>query len=315
MQDKLFDASGEWSEILTITPDIAAKWLKDYAFSGQRKVNNDHVLYLSNEILAGRFRTSEMRLVHSDKSTALTNGQHRCHAVIRSNKPIRASVFHVSGEYEIASADYQSADINRQRTLQERYNASSLDWRRQLSSLHFNQLGAAMGPIIGGFTPGAFAGNHPIARSLGNRTDAMEFWLPEALKIFEISHGMGVNAEMVTGRRTVFSIALITLKFQPEKAVDFWGGMMADDALARSDQRKVLLAFLRSTRARALKAHVYPRYVALAWNAYFRDESVRTLRVQDPTRDMLILGTPYNGKRIIEQKAGESIAELYTNLK
>lgn len=315
MQNTLIEATGEWSEILTITPDVATQWLKNYAFAGQRKVNDTHVSFLANEIIAGRFQTSEMRLVHTDARTALTNGQHRLRAVLRSNLPIRANVFHVSGGPEVAEVDYQSTDIGRQRTMQERYSAGTLEWRKRMNARHFNELSAAMAPIIGGFTPGSFAGSHPVARSLGNRVEAMEFWLPEAFKFLEIAHGMSENSDIVIGRRAVFSVVLVTLKFQPEKAVDFWGGLMADDGLARFDQRKVLLGFLRSNRARSLKSHVYPRYVALAWNAYFRDEVVRTLRVQDATRDMFILGTPYNGKRIIEQKVGENIANLYAGFK
>src|SRR3712207_331649 len=74
----------EWVEIVEITPEIAEKWLHDYSYHGQRPIVKGQVDFLAFEMAAGRFETSEMRLVHVGDRIFLTNGQHRLRAVIAS---------------------------------------------------------------------------------------------------------------------------------------------------------------------------------------------------------------------------------------
>lgn len=71
------------TEILTITPDLAKGILANN--KGNRKLNDNHVNFLTGQMLAGKwlFTGDPIKISHEKR---LLDGQHRLQAVVKSGK-------------------------------------------------------------------------------------------------------------------------------------------------------------------------------------------------------------------------------------
>jgi len=93
------------------------------------------------------------------------------------------------------------------------------------------------------------------------------------------------------------------LKWQPEKAEEFWKGLAMDDGLARNDPRKALLEKLRSQEG----SHSIPvqlHAVASGWNAFYHGRKLKEIRVC-PDKPFSIDGTTIVGRRFVADGDGE----------
>lgn len=76
----------EKAVITSITPDAARKLLANN--ENNRPLRNKRIHRLSRAILAGRWKLNGASIV-VDRKGRLLDGQHRCHAIVRANKPVR----------------------------------------------------------------------------------------------------------------------------------------------------------------------------------------------------------------------------------
>lgn len=88
--------------------------------------------------------------------------------------------------------------------------------------------------------------------------------------------------------------AMVTLKYQQEKATGFWSGMAADDGLRKGDPRKSALQYLLrhgiGSGGNSL-AWAGIAGVSLCWNAWFRDETLIQVKAASVS-EIVLLGTP-----------------------
>jgi len=97
------------TEIVRLTPAIAAEFLA--ATGSNRGVNKSHVQFLANEITSGRWVLNGAA-IRFDSKGKMRDGQHRCHAVVISQRPVDTLV--VRGLPETA---FETMDIGVKRTL------------------------------------------------------------------------------------------------------------------------------------------------------------------------------------------------------
>jgi hypothetical protein len=92
------------------------------------------------------------------------------------------------------------------------------------------------------------------------------------------------------------AVALVTLRYQPERAEPFWTGAAKDDGLRTGDPRKTLIKDMFTRHMNVGSAQQSCAAPALAWNAWFRGENRKIIKVSDRT-EVLIDGTPFDGSR------------------
>jgi hypothetical protein len=79
------------STIETVTPEMAAKWLHPKINRDNRVVRDNHVEYLAQEILAGKWQVTHQGIAFG-KDGRLIDGQHRLNAIVRAGKAVQCMV-------------------------------------------------------------------------------------------------------------------------------------------------------------------------------------------------------------------------------
>lgn len=93
----------------------------------------------------------------------------------------------------------------------------------------------------------------------------------------------------------VMAVALVTLRHQPAKAVQFWRGIADDDGLRKGDPRKTLLQDFESRRVN-YGTHLQRIIPSItAWNAFYEGRNISIIRVSESSQ-VLVSGTPINHK-------------------
>ncbi len=288
----------EWSEIVDITPALAAEWLKTYHFNGQRPVRPGNVERLAREMIAGRFKTSEFRLVHVGAEAFLTNGQHRLHAVIQTGITIRGNVYHqIGASREVAAEDYGDADNIKMRTIPERLAPHDTAERLGLTPTNLNILSGSTGPIIGGFTRTSFT----LAQiPLAVRIRFMEDYGAEARFYFDVLHGAAKSQQRAMRGRGVMAVALVTLRECGPRAMHFWQSVAENDGLHKGDPQHSLVRLLLSDESRSRRNVVQlSRLVASLWNSYCRGDKNHAPKARDLALPIFIAGSHnYDGQGI-----------------
>jgi hypothetical protein len=290
----------EWVEIVQVTPDMAKQWLEEWHYEGNRRERPVHTEFLAAEIKAGRFRTSEMRVVHYNGKTFKTNGEHRCRAVVLADMPINVCLYHCEvTDREEVGLDYGVADTQMKRTVLDGVQATGIMDNSGLSATRANCFISALKPIVGGFSGTAYSGSTVLAKSLGIKLNAVRYWLDTAHELYNDLAGADNKITGRIERQAVLSVALVTRKFQPEKASEFWRAVAANDGLTKGDPRRELVKFLMNNPAKKRGYPWHSRVVAQAWNHHFHNRQCYLLRVNKVTDPILIEGTPYDGTRVI----------------
>src|SRR5690606_17350845 len=92
------------------------------------------------------------------------------------------------------------------------------------------------------------------------------------------------------------AVALVTLKYQPEVATEFWKGLAEDDALAKGDARKTLLDDMKRRRLETGANNQSALTASIAWNAWFDHRRLSIVKIA-PNAKVRIAGTPFDGGR------------------
>lgn len=92
IQKILNSNNGEmYSEVITITPELAAKLLKEFNYNN-RNINEIRARLYAEQMKAGKWRLTHQGIAFA-KNGHLIDGQHRLEAVVRANIPVDMWVF------------------------------------------------------------------------------------------------------------------------------------------------------------------------------------------------------------------------------
>jgi hypothetical protein len=291
--------SQEWTEILEVGPELAAQWLQDCSFHGQRPISERHLRYLSNEMFQGRFATSQIRMVHVGNRAMITDGQHRLNAVIRTGLPQKFVVYHLIAPDENAAAeDYTHTDIGKKRDQFSMFTATDMVRECGMNSTDFRAYMASLQHIVGSFEYESLAGQNPLLASFATMKHHAALWTPEALQYIETINAAKGSHRRLLMRSSVFSVAMVTIRYQPAMALPFWQSIARDDGLRRGTPAHTLLRFLINTPSGKITSKVYVRRVAAGWTAEYENRNLRLLMVKDPGAPIYIAGTPYDGNSL-----------------
>jgi hypothetical protein len=277
-----------------ITSELAERIEKECRYKYERPVKQWRVDFLAAEIERGGFEQGrQISFALFNGKLIRVNGQHRLKAVATtgSAQTFMVEVKQVADEHELAAL-YATYD-NESRTLSE--TAGPLMKKGDLGKEQVATLLRSVQFIYTGFRK-PDERQSAMMRSHVMRNQVAALWYPYAERYFALTEQAPGNGKAALRRQSVAAVAIYTLKFQPEKAAEFWQGLAMDDGLRRTDPRKSLLEKLRSgdcARSIVFQMHA----AAAAWNAFFAGRKLKELRVRFD-KPFQIAGTPVLVERL-----------------
>lgn len=293
--------------IITITPELAERILAEAAYEGQGNRHKTpsaraHILGFAEMMRRGAFH-GEANCVYfcrTPDAVYLADGYHRIAGIVEAAIPIKVRVVVIGCEDMRAVAHVYSI-YNRQtrpRTwAQVRSAYEVFDEDSPVSKGLRDALHKSIPFILTGFSN---SGKRALPPEL--KTDESTFtnsvdWV-EACELYQAAIEKrpyrAFNKKFLNP--SVVGVALITLRYRPAEAVEFWGGVFASD-LSADDPRSILAETLKARREG--RSATTPKGLAClvqcAWEKWLTGTPVKELRVtaQAIERPMRVTGTPY----------------------
>lgn len=283
---------------IVLAPQTAQRIVEELNFPGQRPVDRSRVqnrlLWLTTGRWSHAFSITLARL--PDGRLWLVDGQHRLHAIVLHGEPVkvRIIVHDVQSEDEARAlfAGFDRSDSVR--TDIQMLNAAQLSARSGLSKTMTSALYKAVPFLLMGLQTGRgqWQGEAFVpARQVESKMDALLEWVEEAKKYSaDIANADSHIKRKLMGAGCM-AVALMTYRYQPERAHAFWHGIACNNGLARNDPRNRLIADFAERQLNAGSAMQSVLQPALAWNAFCTGRELKILRIRDETR-LSLWGTP-----------------------
>jgi hypothetical protein len=288
---RLEDLTGLTVTTGAISPAMARHMRNTMHFERQRPISVRNVARLAEEMKRGWFLpgTPIFICVLPDGREYIVNGNHTLEAIADSGVTVplvmvRQQVRDIEG----AARAYATFDIQQTRS-----------WGAALMATGFaailpmpEKVAAAVGLIMVGFKP-----SNEDAFMLRSRTARMQLipdYVGAAHTLFASLAEAPQSNQRLIMRAAFLAVALVTARYQPSTAAEFWGGLALDDGLKASDPRKTLMRYASNNPAAGAAGRaLHAKAAALAWNAFFEG---RPLEYCKPTQmaDIRILGTPWH---------------------
>jgi hypothetical protein len=288
------------SETVTVTPEMAENWLNHSLYERQRRRAEWHVNRLAIEMKKGRFMPgTQIHFGVLNGMNKLVNGQHTLAAIVRSRIPIDLSILYtpVQSEDDLGHL-YGRHDRHRGRTPHDAFLGLGMADKLELAEQEVNALGTALRYILNDFRRPSVHTNVEVATSVDFVAEAMDEWMIPARYYFECIREARHGMKGAFRRGPVASVGLVTMRYQEERAREFWGGAAQDDALHRLDPRRALNAFLLANSSGRGDPVTYIRNIATAWNKFYDDGTLHFLRPSDVGKiGVTIKGTPYKSTK------------------
>lgn len=279
--------------VITLPPGIAQRIIKETNFEGQRPFKqwraDIHAKRIDDGQWVPEFAVYFVQL--ADGRFWLVDGQHRIVAIGIGNRSvrIRVCIIHVADEAHARRVYSQFDRSESVRSTTEILSAVQVDKRFDLGLEYSRRVFIAAG-LIENNLERPRAGSE--ANTADSRIDCIENWAKEALLFKQDTEpSTGIHRNRLRSGGTI-AVAMLTYRYQPEKAHEFWSGIANNDGLRRGDPRHT---FLRDTETRSLRSGSSRQSVqapSLAWNAFFADRELKIIKCIDGA-PIVILGTPY----------------------
>jgi len=284
-----------------ITPAVAKTWL-GFKYAKQRDIDIRSVNVLADAMQRKRFTTNTMKFALLKDGRYLVNGQHTLMAIAQSGITITLPVqdFVVDTDEDVARLYYHE-DTNRRRSFHDSVRAMDFVDNLGLSQTQIKQTAAALRWARANF------GAERKVYDYITQDDLLE-WVPlykwEINAIYQAISPCTKEDRNIIIKQPVLAVGLITMRYAPDKAREFWSQVAKDDGIERYDARKTIRSWLvaASVRRFSTEQRVYgteiSRAVALAWNAWCDNRTLRYTIVRDTTKPLeLRYCGPFNGNQ------------------
>jgi len=297
----------EESFLLVVTPEIA-QWILDIAgYDKQRPIRSSNIIKYALDMEHNKFGTTTIEMGRYKDTLCLLNGQTRLNAVVRSGETVKFNMLVHPGTSESDFSDlYAEMDSGALRSYADTARTEPKFVGAGLTETQANKLMAAVKPIIVGFknqSSDKYSSVYRV-RSRTYRRDVALSFVHEAVLYHTATYGASKMLSVVLQRAGIVSVALLTIRYQPEKALKFWEDVAKADGLAaKSPQMRLLEELVAAAKSHTRWSYesTFSRRVARCWNAYFLDKkTLVSLKAINPIDEIKIEGTPYNGKRFIQ---------------
>ena len=291
----------EREEWVQVTPEIALKWLELNKFPDQRVAGNDNVDEYAYHMRKGNFNCTEpISFVIYENEEFLANGQHRLLAILRSGCSCWFKIFYFRAcSMKHARDIYNSFDRNKVRNEADRLIAMGAHSQWNLDKLQIRKVASAARAIICGFKSISYAD-----ADLRIELKDPEFifgkadeWVEYATEYLELVNAKTPHARVMR-TQIPMSIGMATLRYQPEKAREFWASVAQNSGLIAETPQHTLVEVLRganpkknsTTKDLAIR-------IAGCWNSYYRGQQLKFTRVLKKNQGFYLLGTPFDSAK------------------
>jgi hypothetical protein len=227
----------------------------------------------------------------------ILDGNHRAHAQVKTGKTINWSIrlIECANDDHFRSLFYKFNTNTRSRTTQQILGvvgfAEDCNLTRQMASALYR----AVEVIHHKFSFDRKERDIVFMRTPDLRISAAKQWMKQA-RLYDAAVASAVpQMKSKLFLSTVTAVALVTIKYHPDAAIEFWSGVANDDGLRSGDPRKALHADLRTRHMSSGCVGQGAIVSALAWNAFYSNEPRRSLRVGENAK-VIINGTPFGGR-------------------
>jgi hypothetical protein len=283
---------------MVIDATLARRILAERTYARQRPIQKPSVEVWAAMIERGEFAGDRQIWFGVLRGRLhLIDGQHRLQGVARSgaSAAFQVMLLPLNSMEELHDAYIMFDRVGRKRTTSEVLN--SLDVAARYGLQRGTTLAVFQAALLlhFQFRPPHYNADPVATRDDHARLRYVEPWWElagEYERVLQLAH-RGVRRRLLNPQ--IMAVALATLKHQREKALDFWEGAAADDGLKRGDARKALLNWLSDRKIDTVKLDAAVA-ASLAWNAWYENRSIETLRtgVREYVR---LAGTPFRGKQ------------------
>lgn len=288
---------------VVLTPEMAQKILKESNYGGQRKVDRRSVNVYAEMMRRGLWELADpISFARLHGNLTLVNGQHRLHAIVAYGREVefRIAINECETPEQVRDLYYRFDAVMRVRTADQVINAIGLAETEKVSRSIARATYGAVAIIANGFhTPGnGTLRDEAVAKTriVDLRVEACKPWWDAARKLQDaLKSGQSEIVPRIR-RATTFAVALITTKYQPEKAIPFWRGVAENDGLKRTDVRHL---FVRDLLGRDVSINAQDQGImtaAIAWNAWYEGRALKIIKVPE-NYNLRIAGTPIGGRR------------------
>lgn len=282
-------------ETMFVHPEMAADWLNRFSYGKQRKVRSQQVDRLTDAMNRGIFlgcTDISFTQVAFGGDWKQTDGQHRLHAIVKSGKPQWLVVKWYDAEVENERANiYGGTDRGLPRSTRDNLIAHELYSDIGLTKTQVSYLQAGVRVLAGGFT--RTASMYSIADDL--LMEGMRRYKGEASQFFRAIAGgdSGLTSRLCSS--PTLAVALLTFRYQPDLAEDFWSRIAANSGLRLGEPEHSAVRLLTKYTVKMLGVPKYSRSIGAAWNARVEGRSIVTLP-SNPAKPIRLLGTSYSGR-------------------
>lgn len=288
------------SEVVRVTPEMAAEWLERNNFAHQRKLRQDRVDELAAAIRAGEFELTAIKFHRWAGHEQLTDGQHRLWAIVESGISTDLVVIRQLAESAQAVGEaYGRIDTGAVRTPAEAMSALMMAETTGLTQTQLNKMWSAVKVLMNGFMGQTATGNRWEYRVRSRVMRGIVQWKGEARLYFDAIQPGSETHRARLSSAAVLAVGLVTLRYQPERALEFWSQVGARADLQVDTGPWKLVEFVTENPLRIVNDA--SRRVAGCWNAFYHNRPLSRLQVKSVTIPINIDGTPYNTTRIIRE--------------
>lgn len=284
------------------TPDNALGIIQSQMYAKQRKINTSHLNKLCREMKDGTFSpvANIMFATVEGEDERCINGNHTLSAIVKTG--IQQCL--PTTQYDCATEDQRSRlyfriDRQRKRDLSDSIRALGMDEVLNLQPFQIKMLVYSFRYIktnwgVGSNANDLFSDDYMLSLT--------PWWADDCRNLFEcVSPCSSYDRGLLT-IQSVMPVALVTMHYQKEKAMNFWRQYVQDDGLGRYDPRKKARIFVKETKRKTdmsfepVRKNVVTRGVIIAWNRFYDgDQVVKRIVSKNPTKIVEIKGTPYTG--------------------
>lgn len=270
---------------VSLTPAGARQIIDELNFHGQRKIRQSRVQKHLDRLRSGTWRDSFHITFASlpDGHLWLIDGQHRCAAISEHTTSAKVvfDIVEVSSEDEarLLYAGFDEADSKRSTSevLDAVGVGDSLGLPRHFATRVFSAL-----PILNnGLEPlsgSAAVESNPELFSIEKRLDSIGSWGNEARAYWSVISPSGGTVRRKLMSAGCIAVGMYTFRHQAERAKLFWGAVVADDGLRKTDPRKTLISDFTERNLAAGSIRQSVQGPAQAWNAWNEGRELKIIK-------------------------------------
>lgn len=292
--------TGLTAKVILVTPEQAASWLEAAHYDYQRPIVPTHVDELSWAITNLEWEPTAIKIYAHDGREYLVDGQHRLSAIVKAEMPAPLIVVRqiASSINQVYNA-YRRLDIGMNRSPAAGIIGGRVHEATGIGKRELPKFIGALKILMNGFQNQTATGNQWKYRNRDVLVRGIYQWQEEARHFFRVAD----MAAKFHGRRMysapVFALALVTLRYQEERALAFWERVAKRDRLQEHSGEWHAVDVITGEPMRYV-ARV-TRRLASCWNAAYEGRTIIRTVIKDEGNPIRVLGTPYNGSRIIRE--------------